>query len=180
MPAEVPPGSRPLARQLAQSSLRAVLRPRDRPAGSHPAVARALLDHSSVYEDPWSRAARTTGYALRFGFGEDRDETATELRALHRGIGGVDDAGRRYHAWDRDVWTRVHLTTAESLLRRRRQVRPVAAPRPRGLLRGHPADRPALRPALGVGSGLLKVLDQEIIHRGARRLLPCGHAHFGR
>ncbi|HVC14964.1 MAG TPA: oxygenase MpaB family protein [Acidimicrobiales bacterium] len=89
------------------ASLRAVLRPRDRPAGSHPAVARALLDHSSVYEDPWSRAARTTGYALRFGFGEDRDETATELRALHRGIGGVDDAGRRYHAWDRDVWTRV-------------------------------------------------------------------------
>lgn len=79
-------------------------------------IASALAEHSSLFDDPWGRAARTTRYALRFVFGDDRAETATELRRLHRGVRGVDDEGRRYHAWDREVWTWVHLTTAEALV----------------------------------------------------------------
>ena len=109
--------SRPLARQLAQWRVFIPFYARAIGLqGSHPTIARALVEHSSVYDDPWGRVARTTGYALRFVFEEDRAETAAELRKLHHPIGGVDHDGRRYHAWDRDVWTWVHLTTAEALV----------------------------------------------------------------
>lgn len=111
------PSERPLARQLAQWRVflpfyaRAIAL-----QGSHPTIARSLIEHSSIFDDPWGRAARTTSYALRFVFGDDRETTADELRELHRRIGGVDYEGRPYHAWDRDVWTWVHLTTAEALV----------------------------------------------------------------
>lgn len=111
------PASRPLARQLAQWRVFVPFYARAIGLqGSHPAVARALVEHSSVYADPWGRAASTTAYALRFVFGEDRVATAHELRELHRRIGGVGYDGHPYHAWDRDVWTWVHLTTAEALV----------------------------------------------------------------
>ncbi len=113
----LPPASRPLARQLAQWRVFLPFYARAIGLqGSHPSVAAALCDHSSVFEDPWGRAARTTSYALRFVFGDDRAAAASELRRLHRALSGEDDAGRRYHAWDRDVWTWVHLTTAEALV----------------------------------------------------------------
>ncbi len=35
---------------------------------------------------------------------------------MHRPVTGLDYDGRRYHAWNRDVWTWVHLTTIESLI----------------------------------------------------------------
>jgi uncharacterized protein (DUF2236 family) len=112
-----PAATRPLARQLAQWR---VLLPFYARAvglqGSHPTVARALLEHSSVFDDPWGRVARTTSYALRLIFGDDRRTAAAELRELHRGLGGEDDQGRPYHPWDPDVWAWVHLTTAEALL----------------------------------------------------------------
>lgn len=113
----MPPPARPLARQLAQWRVFLPFYARAIGLqGSHPTIARALVEHSSVYEDPWGRAARTTAYALRFIFGDDRRSTADELHELHRRIGGVGYGGLRYHAWDRDVWTWVHLTTAESLI----------------------------------------------------------------
>jgi uncharacterized protein (DUF2236 family) len=111
------PATRPLARQLGQWRVFLPFYARAIGLqGSHPTIARSLVDHSSVFDDPWGRAVRTTGYALRFVFGEDRASTAAELRELHRPLGGVGDDGRAYHPWDRDVWTWVHLTTAEALV----------------------------------------------------------------
>lgn len=117
-PAPSPPAAtRPLGRQLAQWRVFLPFYARAIGLqGSHPTVARALVEHSSVFEDPWGRAARTTGYALRFVFGDDRARAAAQLRELHRPIGGVGYDGRAYHAWDRDVWAWVHLTTAEALV----------------------------------------------------------------
>jgi len=112
-----PPGTRPLARQVAQWRVFVPFYARAIGLqGSHPTIARALVEHSSVFEDPWGRALRTTSYALRFMFGEDRETTAAELRELHRRLGGTGYDGNPYHAWDRDVWAWVHLTTAEALL----------------------------------------------------------------
>lgn len=111
------PGSRPLGRQLAQWRVFLPFYARAIGLqGSHPTIARSLVDHSSVFDDPWGRAARTTSYALRFVFGDDREAAADELHELHRRIEGVDYAGRPYHAWDPDIWMWVHLTTAESLV----------------------------------------------------------------
>jgi uncharacterized protein (DUF2236 family) len=116
-PGTTAPRTRPLARQLAQWRVFVPFYARAIGLqGTHPAVARALVEHSAVFEDPWGRAARTTEYALRLVFGEDRRSAAVSLRELHRGLGGVGYDGRPYHAWRRDVWTWVHLTTAEALL----------------------------------------------------------------
>ncbi len=113
----VAPGTRPLARQLAQWRVFLPFYARAIGLqGSHPTVARALLDYSSVLMDPWGRAARTTAYALRLVYGEDRTSVASELRELHRPFSGVGYDGRAYRAWDREVWTWVHLTTAEALV----------------------------------------------------------------
>lgn len=84
--------------------------------GSHPTVAASLVDHSRVFDDPIGRLARTSGYAMRMMYGDDPAGTAREIRHLHRRIAGTDFEGRRYHAWDADVWAWVHLTTAEALL----------------------------------------------------------------
>lgn len=111
------PGTRPLARQLAQWRVFVPFYARAIGLqGSHPTIARALVEHSSVFEDPWGRAARTTAYALRFLFGDDRGCAAVELRRLHRRLEGVGYDGLPYRAWDPDVWTWVHLTTAEALV----------------------------------------------------------------
>lgn len=111
------PGARPLGRQLAQWRVFLPFYARAIGLqGSHPTIARSLVEHSSVFDDPWGRATRTTRYALRFVFGDDRGATADELRKLHGRIGGLDYDGRPYHAWDPEVWTWVHLTTAEALV----------------------------------------------------------------
>jgi len=112
-----PASTRPLGRQLAQWRVFVPFYARAIGLqGSHPAIAQALVEHSTLFEDPWGRAARTTEYALRFVFGDDREAAAAELRALHRRIGGTADDGRPYHAWDPETWAWVHLTTAESLV----------------------------------------------------------------
>ena len=107
----------PLARQTAQWRVHVPFYARALALqGSHPTVAASLVDHSSVFEDPLGRMVRTSAYATRMWYGDDPAGTAREIRRLHRRVAGTDFEGRAYHAWDRDVWTWVHLTTAESLL----------------------------------------------------------------
>lgn len=111
------PAERPLARQSAQWRVYVPFYARALALqGSHPTVAASLVDHSSVFEDPLGRMVRTTAYAIRMWYDDDPARTASEIRSLHRHIAGTDFDGRPYHAWDRDVWAWVHLTTAESLL----------------------------------------------------------------
>jgi uncharacterized protein (DUF2236 family) len=84
--------------------------------GSHPTVAAGIYDHSEIFTDPWRRAQRTFLYAQRLMFGPDRAATAREIRELHRPIKGTGFDGRPYHAWNREAWTWVHLTTFEATL----------------------------------------------------------------
>jgi uncharacterized protein (DUF2236 family) len=79
----------------------------------HPIVSAGLEQHSSVFDQPWQRAWETIGYGLELLFG-DAERTARRVREMHRSIGGTDQAGHRYHAWDREAWTWVHLSTFEA------------------------------------------------------------------
>jgi uncharacterized protein (DUF2236 family) len=82
--------------------------------GSHPTIAAGIYQHSNVFEDPFGRAERTFTYLQRILFGPDRAGTAAEIRELHRDIKGTGYDGRPYHAWNREAWTWVHLTTFEA------------------------------------------------------------------
>jgi uncharacterized protein (DUF2236 family) len=84
--------------------------------GSHPTVAAGIYQHSDIFKDPWRRAQRTFFYAQRILFGADREATAREVRELHRHIKGTGFDGKPYHAWNRQAWTWVHLTSFEATI----------------------------------------------------------------
>jgi uncharacterized protein (DUF2236 family) len=84
--------------------------------GSHPTVAAGIYDHSELFTNPWRRALLTFRYAERILFDDDRAAVAAEIRELHRPIKGVGFDGRPYHAWNREAWTWVHLTSFEATL----------------------------------------------------------------
>lgn len=83
--------------------------------GSHPTVAAGIYDHSEIFTNPWRRAMRTFEYAQRTLFDDDRVAAAQEIRELHRDIKGTGFDGRPYHAWNREAWTWVHLTSTEAI-----------------------------------------------------------------
>jgi uncharacterized protein (DUF2236 family) len=81
--------------------------------GMHPIVSAGLEQHSTVFDQPWERAWATIGYGLELLFG-DAHRTARRVRELHRSVSGIDYAGRRYHAWNREAWTWVHFSTFDA------------------------------------------------------------------
>ncbi|HET8979999.1 MAG TPA: oxygenase MpaB family protein [Solirubrobacteraceae bacterium] len=81
--------------------------------GMHPTVSAGLQQHSRVFDEPWQRAWETISYGLELLCG-DTEAIARRVRELHRPISGIDHAGRRYHAWNREAWTWVHLSTFEA------------------------------------------------------------------
>jgi len=110
-------GPPPLARELAEWRLFVPFTGRVLALqGSHPTVAAGIYQHSDIFTDPWRRARRTFVYGQRVTFGAHRAETAAEIRELHRHIKGIGLDGRPYHAWNREAWTWVHLTTFEATL----------------------------------------------------------------
>ncbi len=115
--APVAAADRPLIRQLAEWRLFVPFTGRVLALqGSHPTVAAGIYQHSEIFTNPWRRAQRTFLYAQRLMFGSDREATAMEIRELHRPIKGTGFDGHPYHAWNREAWTWVHLTTFEATL----------------------------------------------------------------
>lgn len=108
-------GERPLVRQLAEWRTLVPFAGRVLALqGSHPTVAAGIYQHSEIFSDPWRRAQRTFLYGQRLMFGDDRPAVAEEIRRLHRHVKGIGFDGRPYHAWNREAWTWVHLTTFEA------------------------------------------------------------------
>lgn len=66
---------------------------------AHPVIGAGVGQYSHYATDPWGRALRSVWPVLAMLLLEDRGYGA-DLREMHRGIGGVDHQGRRYHAWD--------------------------------------------------------------------------------
>jgi uncharacterized protein (DUF2236 family) len=83
---------------------------------THPVVSAGIQEHSDIYADPLGRVAGTVGYALKILYGPDPAGAAAEVREMHRTIKGVMPGGDRYHAWNRQAWTWVHLSTFEGTL----------------------------------------------------------------
>jgi uncharacterized protein (DUF2236 family) len=114
---EIPVSERPLVRRLAEWRILIPFAGRALALqGSHPTIAKGIYDHSTVFVDPIGRAARTLDYLQRTLFGADQAATAAEIRELHRGIKGIGFDGKPYHAWNREAWTWVYLTTFEAMI----------------------------------------------------------------
>jgi uncharacterized protein (DUF2236 family) len=68
---------------------------------AHPVIGGGVADHSSYQTDPFGRFDRSVWPVLAMVImGDEAASFSADLRAMHRGIGGVDHEGRRYHAWD--------------------------------------------------------------------------------
>ncbi|SFB28857.1 Uncharacterized conserved protein, DUF2236 family [Amycolatopsis marina] len=85
---------------------------------AHPVVGAGVLEHSDFRRRPWTRAWRTHLSTLRFvyGMGEGAHAEGRRLIEVHKGIKGVDSAGRRYHALDPHAYAWVHLTLARFMV----------------------------------------------------------------
>ncbi|WP_431772871.1 oxygenase MpaB family protein [Streptomyces cucumeris] len=78
---------------------------------AHPAVGAGVDQHSVFRTDPWGRGERSLRSVQLWVYGGDRAAAeGRRLRALHRGIRGVDAAGHPYHALDPELYGWVHAT----------------------------------------------------------------------
>lgn len=84
--------------------------------GAHPVVAQGIVDHSRIWTEPTGRIPETIRYGIEMFLGNEQPRTAAEIRDIHRNMSGTLDDGSRYHAWNREVWAWVHLTSVEALL----------------------------------------------------------------
>ncbi|WP_370067190.1 oxygenase MpaB family protein [Mycobacterium sp. MAA66] len=84
---------------------------------AYPLVSAGVVDHGRILRDPVDRVVSTARYANELMLGPDPVGTARAIREMHRDITGVDAEGTRYHAWNRDAWTWVHLTICEAVIR---------------------------------------------------------------
>jgi uncharacterized protein (DUF2236 family) len=83
----------------------------------HPAIGAAVWEHSDFVRDPFGRVYRSVPQIWATLLAPDRDQRAKGIRDLHKGIKGVDDAGRRYHALDPDVFWWAHATFTWEMFR---------------------------------------------------------------
>ena len=66
---------------------------------AHPAVGAAVARHSVYRTDPYGRLTRSLTSVMKWVYGGPAAlAEGQRLRVLHRGIQGVDDCGRAYHA----------------------------------------------------------------------------------
>lgn len=72
---------------------------------AHPVIGSGVAQHSVFRSDPFGRFDRSYWPTLALAFyGADTAAYGRDIKAMHKPIGGVDDAGRRYHAWDPEAY----------------------------------------------------------------------------
>jgi len=76
----------------------------------HPAIGAGVLQHSNFFEDPTDRVFRSLPRILGAIYDAEPETTGREVRDFHRGIKGVDDAGRTHHALDPETFWWAHAT----------------------------------------------------------------------
>ncbi|HSV40254.1 MAG TPA: oxygenase MpaB family protein [Nocardioidaceae bacterium] len=82
----------------------------------HPAVGRALQDHSNFFNDPSDRLVRSLPPILGVVYDAPGDGTGGEVRDFHRDIKGTHADGARYHALDPEVFWWTHATFIELII----------------------------------------------------------------
>lgn len=87
----------------------------------HPAIGAALSEHSDVFENQWNRLLRSLPPIVGLVYAGDRSEQLGRwVRDEHKGIGGHDAHGRRYHALEPEIFHWAHATFFESQIAMRR------------------------------------------------------------
>jgi uncharacterized protein (DUF2236 family) len=86
---------------------------------AEPVVGAGVEQHSNFKAEPWRRLYGTLLSLTTIVYGTTAEACAEveRLRAMHRTIRGVDDAGRRYAALQPAPWAWVHGTLAWSVIR---------------------------------------------------------------
>lgn len=84
---------------------------------AHPVVGAGVGEHSVFRTDPWGRLSHSLASTMTLlRGGPAAAAEGARLRELHRGIGGVDEHGRRYHALNPGAYAWVHLIMFERLV----------------------------------------------------------------
>lgn len=83
-------------------------------------LAMAAVEHSRTFQvDPWGQLDRTFDYVLTTTFGDTQSALASgdRVRAVHRGVRGIDDVtGLPYSADDPELLLWVHCVEVDSFL----------------------------------------------------------------
>jgi uncharacterized protein (DUF2236 family) len=84
----------------------------------HPVVAAGVREHSDYASDPYGRLLRTLDYVyvMTYGGPEAAEVTGHRLRAMHKGIKGVDPQGRPYSALEAEPYAWVHATLLDGIV----------------------------------------------------------------
>ncbi|HZZ48458.1 MAG TPA: oxygenase MpaB family protein [Pseudonocardia sp.] len=84
----------------------------------HPLAMAGIAEHSDYRGDPWGRLARTSTFlaVTTYGTADDAQQAVERVRAIHRHVQGVTDAGVAYDATDPHLLKWVHLAEIDSFL----------------------------------------------------------------
>lgn len=79
-------------------------------------LGQGVLDHSVFFADTSARIKRSLPPIYRTVYGDETDNTGTQVRDFHHGIKGDMPDGSRYHALDPDTYYWAHATFVEQVL----------------------------------------------------------------
>lgn len=76
----------------------------------HPGIGAGVGEHSAFFDAPFDRIHRSVPQIWATILAPDGVTRARGIRDLHRGIGGVDEHARRYHALEPETFWWAHAT----------------------------------------------------------------------
>jgi uncharacterized protein (DUF2236 family) len=82
----------------------------------HPVIGAGVADYSSFTADPWQRLRISLTPVVETVYGPDGAQTGARIRTAHKGIGGTDHLGRRYHAFEPEAYWWVLATALDSIV----------------------------------------------------------------
>ena len=76
----------------------------------HPGIGAGVEEHSRFFDAPFDRIYRSVPQIWATILAPDGERRARDIRDLHRGIRGVDEHDRRYHALEPETFWWAHAT----------------------------------------------------------------------
>jgi uncharacterized protein (DUF2236 family) len=83
----------------------------------HPGIGAGVAEHSAFFDAPFDRIYRSVPQIWATILTPDGEWRARTIRDLHRGIGGVDEHDRRYHALEPETFWWAHATFTWEIFR---------------------------------------------------------------
>ncbi|GAA4083293.1 oxygenase MpaB family protein [Actinomadura miaoliensis] len=76
----------------------------------HPGIGAGVAEHSAFFDAPFDRIYRSVPQIWATILTPDGERRGHAIRDLHRGVGGVDEHDRRYHALEPETFWWAHAT----------------------------------------------------------------------